>query len=482
MLPVTPYRPGKYPPGPQWTQFGDDVLGHAMSNTSEEARQKLAAKREGMAQFHMDRLQRGGFAPVPRMQGAVHHTFADHNDPEEEYVDAYDRVERPAHLPRSGYETPSEMTASAPASPREMVPQEPQASIMEPLARVTRAGFQIAANNGRAVASSMGTALQNNIEEAHQLAKSGVTVVKQVGKAIGNASKRAASAGLSHAKETISSGASHAHQTLVSVIEPGSNTRTAIAGAAHTAASAAASAIEPGSNTRMAIAGAAHTAANAATTTVGAAKTVLEVAGPPIAHGAYASAHAVGTGLVNTAKGIHHVAGAAADVTSTHVLPAVRHGITRGAEMLGHRLSAAKLSAIDIINALDEIQKEGSYSKYTALENGHTPALKNTYGPRSRADSPKPRNQKRNTNPYPENTKGPPTSHGPAHDTEFITYKTADEWVKDSPGRAFLVDQLYKRPGWDNLVKHRTTGDLIKKLKKMSPHDLASIIVKLDSM
>ena len=106
MLPVTPYRPGKYPPGPQWTQFGDDVLGHAMSNTSEEARQKLAAKREGMAQFHMDRLQRGGFAPVPRMQGAVHHTFADHNDPEEEYVDAYDRVERPANPSRSGYETP----------------------------------------------------------------------------------------------------------------------------------------------------------------------------------------------------------------------------------------------------------------------------------------------------------------------------------------------------------------------------------------
>ena len=164
------------------------------------------------------------------------------------------------------------------------------------------------------------------------------------------------------------------------------------------------------------------------------------------------------------------------------MLPAVRHGLSRAAEILGNRLSAAKLSAIDIINALDEMQKEGSYSAYTALENGHTPALKNTYGPRSRADSPKPRNQKRNTNPYPENTKGPPTSHGPAHDTEFITYKTADEWVKDSPGRAFLVDQLYKRPGWDNLVKHRTTGDLIKKLKKMSPHDLASIIVKLDSM
>ena len=151
--------------------------------------------------------------------------------------------------------------------------------------------------------------------------------------------------------------------------------------------------------------------------------------------------------------------------------------------MLGHRLSAAKLSAIDIINALDEMQKEGSYSAYTALENGHTPALKNTYGPRSRADSPKPRNQKRNTNPYPENTtKGPPTSHGPAHDTEFMTFKTADEWVDYSPIKSFLVDQLYKRPGWENLVQHKTNGQFIKKLKNMSPHDLASIIVKLDSM
>ena len=63
MLPVTRYNPGKYPPGPRFPQFGD---AKAVSEV-EEARAKLAAKRQGLAYFHLDRLERDGFMPVHSM-------------------------------------------------------------------------------------------------------------------------------------------------------------------------------------------------------------------------------------------------------------------------------------------------------------------------------------------------------------------------------------------------------------------------------
>ena len=63
MLPRSPYRPGKYPPGPRFPEFGDQMTGDAVEAT-EEARRKLAAKRQGMVHFHMDRLQQDGFMPV----------------------------------------------------------------------------------------------------------------------------------------------------------------------------------------------------------------------------------------------------------------------------------------------------------------------------------------------------------------------------------------------------------------------------------
>ena len=60
MLPVTRYNPGKYPPGPRFPQFGD---GAAVEEV-EEARAKLAAKRQAMGPFHLDRLQQDRLVPV----------------------------------------------------------------------------------------------------------------------------------------------------------------------------------------------------------------------------------------------------------------------------------------------------------------------------------------------------------------------------------------------------------------------------------
>jgi hypothetical protein len=55
MLPLQPYAPGKYPPGPRWAQFGDDLL---------EAHSKLVGKRQGMMNFHTERLDRHGLRPL----------------------------------------------------------------------------------------------------------------------------------------------------------------------------------------------------------------------------------------------------------------------------------------------------------------------------------------------------------------------------------------------------------------------------------
>lgn len=63
MLPAQSYNPGRYPPGPQWAQFGDDLLGHSLSH-SEEARAKLARKRQGLLPFHVERLERDGLLPA----------------------------------------------------------------------------------------------------------------------------------------------------------------------------------------------------------------------------------------------------------------------------------------------------------------------------------------------------------------------------------------------------------------------------------
>ena len=84
MLPVQPYRPGKYPPGPRWAQFGDDQLAHSV-NTTQEAREKLAAKRQGMAHFHIGRLQEDGYMPAfePGM-------FQTNRDPAEQGVRGFD--------------------------------------------------------------------------------------------------------------------------------------------------------------------------------------------------------------------------------------------------------------------------------------------------------------------------------------------------------------------------------------------------------
>ena len=85
MLPVQPYRPGRYPPGPRWAQFGDDQLAHSIAH---EARGKLAAKRQEMAHFHIGKLQEAGYLPAfePGM-------FQTNRDPAEQGVRGFDHFD-----------------------------------------------------------------------------------------------------------------------------------------------------------------------------------------------------------------------------------------------------------------------------------------------------------------------------------------------------------------------------------------------------
>ena len=64
MLPADIYRPGSYPPGPNWPRFGDPFLNKAFAGLSAEAQANLREKHEKMRQFHKDRLEKQGLSNV----------------------------------------------------------------------------------------------------------------------------------------------------------------------------------------------------------------------------------------------------------------------------------------------------------------------------------------------------------------------------------------------------------------------------------
>ena len=85
MLPLEPYRPGKYPPGPKFAQFGDDLLGESITHA---AHASLVQKRAGMAQFHIGRLQEDGYMPAFEPG-----SFQTNRDPAEQGVRGFDHFD-----------------------------------------------------------------------------------------------------------------------------------------------------------------------------------------------------------------------------------------------------------------------------------------------------------------------------------------------------------------------------------------------------
>jgi hypothetical protein len=174
------------------------------------------------------------------------------------------------------------------------------------------------------------------------------------------------------------------------------------------------------------------------------------------------SAVGLGHAAVGTAKGLGHAAVAAAGATQSHVIPALASAARSTAGYAAEVLSKATLSAKDIIDALNQHTPKG----LAALGDAARPeALADSYKPvrRGRADT-------------------PPPSKGRAHSSsEKVEFPTVDAWLSYSKAKGILVEQMYRRPQWVNFVTHANGPELRKKLMRMTPRDLAEILVKLDT-
>jgi hypothetical protein len=71
-------------------------------------------------------------------------------------------------------------------------------------------------------------------------------------------------------------------------------------------------------------------------------------------------------------------------------------------------------------------------------------------------------------------------SPGSLHPQYDQSFSTPEEWLQYSQNRGILVEELYKRLDWRNVIHHADTTELRKKLLTLSPEDLAKILVKLD--
>ena len=280
---------------------------------------------------------------------------------------------------------------------------------------------------------------------------SGLGQLQNVGGVAARATMRATSSGLgqlqnvgSATARATSSSASHLRDNAVAAMEPGSNTRRAIAATASSTASVLA-------------AGASG------------AKQAMEFAGPPMVHGAYAAAEAgrqLGTAGLEVAGTAYHYIG-------EHIAPAV-HSITkRGAEFALETLTATVLHGGDILRALDEFKPQ--HSAHNALENGRREAI--TYGAVS--------GKKRDRSPQARFHSGSASSSSTQArgSRPEVSYDSTQEWLEYSRNRGALVEELYKRPNWRSFITvTKEKDELRKKLLKMSPEELAEILVKLDNM
>jgi hypothetical protein len=171
----------------------------------------------------------------------------------------------------------------------------------------------------------------------------------------------------------------------------------------------------------------------------------------------------------HVAKGLGSAAAAAASATSTHVIPAMKDAATHSFSLASRVLSAATLSASDIIHALSEFEREPGYSAHMALENGHHQALGNGGSSRSRTDTPKRR------------IRGKSPAAASASAAHEHSYASAQEWLEYSHQRGVLVEELWKRKNWQSFIAGANRkDDYRKKLLSLSSHDLAEILVKLD--
>ena len=104
MLPPPRYRPGTYPPGPKWPQWGDPQLDKAFVGLSEEAHAHLLHKSDDMREIHKQRLEKQGLTPIafPKPQ---HYSMIE--PPAEEFYEAEDGEPRQGVFEEQAISNPS---------------------------------------------------------------------------------------------------------------------------------------------------------------------------------------------------------------------------------------------------------------------------------------------------------------------------------------------------------------------------------------
>jgi len=439
MLPLPIYNPGGYPPRGPFVQWGDAQLGHSFEEANKALQDNLMKKiafgqqrRMEHKQHHLEELRHQGRVPA-------HYDMT--RDDVAQFLDAESDVPRPEHLPPPFPDNGSELDGSVVPLPEDdefedahepsHVTPEEQGRLLDVAQHATSLAARQAANLG----GYMGRNLKNNVVATANMMQAGAQVGAQV-------------AGVLSAE--LQRSASNASAAASAAMQPGSATRTTLADAA----------------------GSAQTAA----------RTVLDVAGPPVVLGGYLAAEAGR----HTANAVGSVAATAARATVNHVLPAVGSAAAAGIGGFASFLGKTAWSLGDVIHALNEASKvepqaiadATSHELMTpfAIEGSSSSSSR-----RSRNDTPPRRPHTTSASTTATHTEKPHYEH---------SYKTVEEWLRHSKSKGFLVEQIYLRPGWGKLLgvadakgfHTEDTQHFRKRLLKMTPAELAGTLVHLDSM
>ena len=433
-----------YPPKGPFVQFANDQL-----RLSDEVRNELEDKRGNMLSEHRDRLHHAHLAPV---RANVPH-FSLYSDAEDDDDEDITEVPRPTFLPE-------EVPLPTSDSDFEDANEPPSAELIVKGRSVGKTAdiiAKLAANAASDSAQYMGKSLRNNVVGTMHLAHAGAQAGSQ---AVG-----ALAGGFMNA--TLNVGAA-----------------AASAGAA--ASSAGSAALQPGSSTRVAL-------SDAAGGVLSGAKAMLDVTGPPMILGGYlakdagiAVAGAAAGALVHTAKttakhlpAVGNALGSAAGA-ATGVVTGVATGV---AGLLGK----AVWTLTDVLIALDEASKT---EKNLAVADSKSLILELDDEGRVLADAPRSRRKRFDSPPRRSTPSSSSSSTRLPKKTYEYSFKTPEDWLEHSTGKGFLAEQIYLRPGWGQLMGRAgangfhtdDVADFRKKMLRMTPHDLATVLVHLDNM
>ena len=485
MLPVQPYHAETYPPSPRFPNFGDNLLDDAV-HLGHHIRAKLQHKRETVAPFHIGRLQDSGYVPL-HMQAHPSAIPPDQAAGAEEFSIATPQqtAARPKHLPPEGFEVPeafdpgadsdiSEETFSPPGSPG----GDPGGGgFMNPMSRVA----------GQ-VGGYMAESFKGNVRSTIDIAKG----VGQGAALVGGMAVKSMASSASSASQP----GSNTRQMMHAASLPISYGGGLLASGAQAAGTKAIDLTKAGG--QMALEAAPlilEASANKATQAAALAQSVA-LATPQVLKGV---ADVTTTHVVPAAAALGRSASVAArkvgNVAATHVIPAIgsaagavgRHGVS----LLSSALNSATLNVIDIVNALEELQKEEPrYSTYNALTEGSFQALRDGGGAtrRNRNATPPPSGA-RSRKPDPGESSSSSSSSAPAGgrdahaSTQRTMFQTKDEYSEHFKNKGELVEELYKRPNWQQLISQIHGDDeLRKKMGKLTKKNLIDILYKVDSL